>query len=280
MPYLEGIDVSHLNGAIDWQQVRAAGIAFAFIKATQGATFVDDSMLTNIAACREAGIVPGLYHFYRHDDDMPPEDQAANFVRNLAHQPGDLIPAIDVESPGDGAGTFTYPTTEVVARLQVMVDAVRQAIGRAPMIYTYPSAWQEVTGNSTAFAGVCPLWIASYGVDAPRLVGGWTDYAVWQYTDQGSVTGIGTGVDRDRLNGDLAAFCLGALTKGGKAVLNQDGKVHSAPGLSSPEVTVLAHGTCVAVTDGPAPADGLDWWKIDNGAGTTGWSSGKVLSPA
>ena len=281
MPNLEGVDVSHNNGVINWQQVRDAGIAFALIKATQGDKFVDPLVLQNLENCRKEGIVPGVYHFYCHD--IAPEHQAANFIRNLSQQPGDLVPAIDVETLGDGAGKTLPPTTDVVSGLQVMVEAVREAIGRAPMIYTYPSAWDEVTGNSTEFARECPLWIASYKAGAPDLVGGWTDYAVWQYTTKGNVNGIGGIVDRDRFNGgpaELKAFCLGALEKGGRAVLNQDGRVRGAPGMGSPEVGVLLHGTRVAITDGPMPADGRDWWKIDDGAGTTGWSSSKVLSPA
>jgi GH25 family lysozyme M1 (1,4-beta-N-acetylmuramidase) len=280
MAQLEGVDVYHKQGVLNWAQARDAGIAFALIKTTQGNTFTDPRSQTNHERCREVGIVPGGYHFYRHDVD--PEKQAAYFLDHLPRKPGDLIPAIDVEAKGDGAGPVTYSKAEVVRRLGVMVDAVKAAIGRAPMIYTYPSAWVELTGNSREFTE-CPLWIARYGVEKPTLVGGWTTHAVWQYTDQGKVKGIGSGVDRDRLNGgeaELAAFRLGRLEKGGKAVFSQNGKVRSAPGVGSPEVAELPGGTRVSVTDGPQQAGGRDWWKIDDGAGTTGWSSSRVLSPA
>lgn len=217
MASLEGVDVSHLEGVIDWQQVKDAGIAFAFIKATEGNSFVDPMAQTNLAKCREVGIVAGMYHFYRHDVD--PAVQAAHFLKSLsAREPGDLLPAIDVEGQDDGGGSSNYPSDEVVHRVKDVIDAVEKEIGRAPMIYTYPSVWEEITGNSTVFADRCPLWIASYGVTTPTLVGGWTDHAVWQYTDTGTVKGIGGVVDRDRFNGDeagLGAFRLGALTKGG-----------------------------------------------------------------
>src|SRR5215212_8300739 len=102
MAQLEGVDVSHHNGVIDWTQARDAGIAFALIKATQGSTIVDPMMEKNLVRCREAGIVPGLYHFYRHDVD--PAVQAAHFLQNMGpHEPGDLPPAVDVEAPGDGS---------------------------------------------------------------------------------------------------------------------------------------------------------------------------------
>ena len=288
MPDLEGVDVSHHEGVIDWDKVRDDGIAFAICKATEGRTFEDSKVERNLTKCREAGIVPGMYHFYRHDVD--PEAQAAHFINRLSLlQPGDLVPAIDVEGPGDGGGSFDYPRSEVVRRVGVVVRAVQAAVGRAPMIYTYPSAWKELTNNSAAFAGECPLWIASYKVQTPKLMGGWTEHTVWQWTDMGKVKGIGGGVDRDRFNGglsELKGFCVGApekggaLEKGGRAVLNQDGKVRGAPGLNGAEVAVLRGGTRVAIIDGPVPADGREWWKIDDGAGTVGWSSGKLLSPA
>jgi lysozyme len=36
-----GVDVSHHRGAIDWAAVRAQGMAFAYIKASEGGDFVD-----------------------------------------------------------------------------------------------------------------------------------------------------------------------------------------------------------------------------------------------
>mgnify|MGYP001608941578 CR=1 FL=1 len=33
--YVRGIDVSHWNGRIDWQRVKDAGYAFAYIKASE-----------------------------------------------------------------------------------------------------------------------------------------------------------------------------------------------------------------------------------------------------
>lgn len=287
MALLEGVDVSHHNGVIDWEKARDAGISFAIIKATEGKSFVDSLAERNVTRCREAGIVPTLYHFYRHDVD--PEAQAEHFIKRLSLlQAGDLVPAIDVETDDDGGGNIDHSQSEVVRRVGVVVRAVAEKIGRAPMIYTYPAAWKELTGNSTAFAGECPLWIASYR-DSPKLVGGWNDFTVWQWTDQGKVKGLGSGVDRDRFNGGMAelnAFRLGhlgapaRLEQGGKALFNQDGKVREAPGTDAPEVGVLGGGTPVSIIEGPEQADGRDWWKIDDGNGVIGWSSSRVLSPA
>ena len=38
---LTGIDVSNYNGTVDWKKVKESGVAFAFVKATEGITYVD-----------------------------------------------------------------------------------------------------------------------------------------------------------------------------------------------------------------------------------------------
>jgi lysozyme len=278
---LEGVDVSHNNGRVAWPRVRAAGTAFAYIKATEGVTFTDPACSRNLAESRAAGIAPGLYHFYHHDVDA--QQQAAHFLKVLGTpKSGDLPPALDVEAPGDGSGPIAYSASEAERRLSLFVDTVERAIGRTPVIYTYPSAWKEITANWTRLAARCPLWIASYA-NAPTLVGGWTDYAVWQYTDQGEVDGIGTSVDRDRFGGDATAFedlRVRGLVLAGLALLNQDGNVRAAPGLGGRVIKTLQSGTGVAIVDGPQVVKDRDWWKVDDGDGTVGWCSSKVLSPA
>src|SRR5262249_28035984 len=61
--YLNGVDVSHYQGTINWASVRGAGITFAFAKATEGTTYTDPTVNTNIAGMKANGIVPGAYHF-------------------------------------------------------------------------------------------------------------------------------------------------------------------------------------------------------------------------
>jgi lysozyme len=279
MPH-EGIDVSHINGTVDWKRVRAAGIDFAFIKVTEGRTYIDPQCRNNLAGCRDVGIIPGVYHFYHHDAD--PEAQAANFLRTAGRpETGDLPPAIDVEAPGDGAGPITYSQGEVVDRVGVFIQMVERSLGRAPLIYTYPSAWKETTGNSDSFAASCPLWVASYA-SSPTLPAAWKDHTVWQYTDRGRVDGISTIVDRDRMSdvdSELDTLRAHELAIGGMALLAQDGNVREAPGLTTPVLGVLKRGTGVVIVEGPEMVKDRSWWKVDDGEGTVGWSSSKVLTP-
>ena len=62
---LEGIDVSHWQGTIDWAKVRAAGKRFAYIKASEHTSFVDDKYQTDRSRAKSAGLKVGAYHFAR-----------------------------------------------------------------------------------------------------------------------------------------------------------------------------------------------------------------------
>jgi Glycosyl hydrolases family 25 len=58
-------------------------------------------------------------------------------------------------------------------------------------------------GNSADFAPY-PLWLASYGVSKPAVVGGWKSYTFWQYTETGKLAGAGPKTDLSVFTGSLA----------------------------------------------------------------------------
>ena len=53
--YAEGIDVSHWQGTISWPTVAASGKTFAFLKATQGTTYLDATYATNRSGANANG---------------------------------------------------------------------------------------------------------------------------------------------------------------------------------------------------------------------------------
>jgi GH25 family lysozyme M1 (1,4-beta-N-acetylmuramidase) len=202
----EGIDVSNVgqSNTIDWAAVGQAGVAFAYIKATQSTGFSDPSYGRNRAGAAKAGIISGAYHYWRPDADASVQIQHFHNVYG-DWRPGDLPPCLDVELD---AGELTgYTPAQLVAHVSLCLQAMEQLCGKRPVIYTYPAFWRERMGNSQAFNSY-PLWIAAYP-GPPPTIGGWADHVIHQYTDQGSVDGC-PHVDRDTFNGtlaDLRAFC-------------------------------------------------------------------------
>src|SRR5689334_1580650 len=91
-PEVQGIDVSHYQGVIDWNQVAEAGTAFVFIKATEGTSYVDPQFQDNWSGAKAAGLLRGAYHFFQPGED--PQQQAEYFLSVVQTVPGDLPPVL------------------------------------------------------------------------------------------------------------------------------------------------------------------------------------------
>ncbi len=190
---LPGIDVSHWQGAIDWDAVAADGVEFAFIKATEGGDYVDPRFAANWSGAQRAGVVRGAYHFFRPQTDAVA--QAEHFLRTVQLAPGDLPPVLDVEVT-DGRSAAT-----IAAGVRTWLQEVERATGRRPILYTRASFWTAQMGSG--FGGY-PLWVAHYGVSSPNIPAEWSGWTFWQHSDAGRVDGISGDVDLNWFNGDRA----------------------------------------------------------------------------
>jgi MYXO-CTERM domain-containing protein len=215
-PQVPGIDVSYYQPTIDWNAVAADGIIFAFIRVSDGdpatgGTY-DTSFQSHWAGAQAAGILRGVYQYFRPSDD--PIAQADLLISEIggAMTPGDLPPVLDAEAD-DGR-----TPAQVAAAYTEWLNRIETVLGVTPIIYTGKYFWQDNVG-STAFSSY-PLWHAAYPgtwtpSSCPNIADQWSEWAFWQYSSSGHVDGIGTAttnVDVNIFNGDLAA--LQALTFG------------------------------------------------------------------
>ncbi|HEY6932163.1 MAG TPA: GH25 family lysozyme [Marmoricola sp.] len=196
-----GIDVARYqhNPSIDWSQVRNAGVRFAFIKATEGAGYVNPYLAADWAGTRQARIYRGAYHFARPSTDSgDAATEARYFVAHAGtmHGAGVLPPVLDLEVTG-GLGV-----SALRAWVSRWLHTVENLTGRAPIIYVSPHFWKTAMGDSTAFHHY-PLWIAHYAVSTPTVPGGWPTWTFWQGTSSGRVPGINGNTDLDAFNGSL-----------------------------------------------------------------------------
>jgi lysozyme len=219
-----GIDVSRFQGTIDWAQVKAAGVKFAFVQASRGTGYDCDVVpddcgpdlyyATNYAAAKAAGIRVGPYH--RVFIDPEPLEQLRTDARLEADtftsmvgslQPGDLRPALDVESPFDGA-----TAVQIRVWIKTWITRVKRNLGASPIIYTNNASW-AATGNTTKFAAKgYPLWVANFDVKSPLVpASNWAGrgWSVWQYTSSGTVPGISGRVDMNRLRVRFSKISVG-----------------------------------------------------------------------
>lgn len=204
---VQGIDVSHWQGSMDWNAVAVNGTKFAYLKATEGVTFIDDHFEVNYAGSRNAGLIRGAYHFALPDVASGAE-QANYFVDHGGGWVPDgwtLPPVLDIEYNPYGETCYAKTPDQMVAWVADFVSTVRTRIGRAPVIYTTKNWWNRCTGSNPGFGLNSPLWIAGYREDPSQLPSGWATYTMWQYST--------TPLDQDVFQGsldELRAFATGS----------------------------------------------------------------------
>ncbi|MGR6765339.1 glycoside hydrolase family 25 protein [Paenibacillus sp. T2-29] len=193
----KGIDVSRYQGKIDWKAVKADGISFAFIKASQGQRYVDPTFNTNAKGARAAGVLLGAYHFLDATSVEAAKAEARHFAEVLEQVGGgkslDLPPVMDYEN---NPGKLSKTLISAVA-LAFLIELERLT-GRKPIIYT----GNAFAANFNASMGGYPLWIARYSeTRLPSDTVTWKRWDIWQYSDSGKVKGIAGNVDLNEFDG-------------------------------------------------------------------------------
>jgi lysozyme len=186
---VHGIDVSHHQGPIDWPRVARSGISFAFLKATEGGTHIDENFRENFEEARAAGIAVGAYHFFTFCKSGA--EQAANFVAAVPHEAKTLPPVVDIEFGGNCA---TRPSVDELAKeLGDFLTQVEQGFGQQAIVY--------LAGDAASAYGSAvperPRWVRS--IVWPPMG---QDWLIWQYHNAGRVDGIDGIVDLNVLQGD------------------------------------------------------------------------------
>ncbi len=196
-----GIDVSHHQGLIDWPKAKQAGVAFAYVKATEGSQFVDPCFKLNWEATQAAGVVRGAYHFFRARVD--PIVQAKNFIKQLKPllTGFNLPPALDIEYMPE---IKTIDSIMLMANIKQWLDYVEHELGVRPVIYTNQSFWHDYIGHNPVFAKY-PLWLSS-AVKQPGPPSSWHEWTFWQFTVHGKVPGIAPEVDLSFFGGSKQEF--------------------------------------------------------------------------
>ena len=102
----QGIDVSHWQGDIDWEQVKASGIDFVIVKAggSDAGFYTDSRFEENYAGAKAAGLMVGAYYFVgalckSYEDGVA---DAERFIEMLQGKQFEYPVFIDFEAP-DGS---------------------------------------------------------------------------------------------------------------------------------------------------------------------------------
>lgn len=182
-----GIDVSHHQGVINWEAVKAAGIDFAIIRCGYGMNLTeqdDRQWSRNVSECERLGIPYGVYFYsYAMTADMAVEE-GAHAVRLLEGHNPELPVFYDLEENSQlvlGSGGLA----EIARIFCDIVGSKGYEVG----VYASLNWWQYYLTDA-----VFENWY--------RWVAEWRSscsyngrYEAWQYTSKGTVDGINGNVD-------------------------------------------------------------------------------------
>lgn len=197
----QAIDVfGKYQGNINWPEVAANGVKYAFIKVTNGTGKAFPAADEYVQEARNAGIIPGGYHYALGGY---PGEEARVFLAELQRLDlleHALIPADDFEDP-------SMPRTPDARRWWISNFAQWLNItGKAPrqLIYSNANELNSIhAGTITAPAVELLVWDGEWGPNDGALhpiVHYTGTVAVQQYTSAGDVPGIAGHTDRDWIN--------------------------------------------------------------------------------
>ena len=178
---VKGVDVSSYQGEIEWTKIQDQGMSFAFIKATEGSSFIDPYYQTNWKNAQKTNLRIGAYHFFSFDSKGA--TQAKHFIETVPIDKYGLPPVIDVEFYADKEKN-PPDRSEVESELQTMITMLEEHYEKKVILYTTHEAYELYIKDSF---NQCDLWIRDV-LTKPTLPDN-QSWTFWQYTDREQLNG-------------------------------------------------------------------------------------------
>jgi lysozyme len=222
---IQGIDVARYQGRIDFDRVRAYGVHFVYMKATEGKDYIDPMFYDNWNRAKAAGMAHGAYHFMTWCSTAA--EQAAWFEKMVPADPTALPPVLDLEWNHQSSCKVKFSKADILEKIRVMLAAMERHTGKLPIIYT------DIPFHRDILAGESfdnPFWVRSTAAEPHDRYGrrGWT---FWQWTQTGVVPGVKGEVDRNVFFGtpeDWTVFLLTGCDPRAVAELGPTGRCRIA----------------------------------------------------
>ncbi len=207
---IDGIDVSVYQSEIDWAKVKRQGIDFAYIRvgysylASPHRTNMDSFFEENYKKARANDIMVGVY-YYSTATTIAEAQKEAKFVLDiLDDRELDLPVAYDFEMPSDSRLTSAYNGWSSSSRKDkaasnslAFMNYIEKNSDYTSLFYSYrsiTSPYLNPKGNKINMRLIdskFKVWLAQYSSDNSYE----RPYEFWQYTSDGSITGISGRVD-------------------------------------------------------------------------------------
>lgn len=195
-----GIDVSHHQGNIKWGKVANSGIDYAIIRCGYGSNKKsqdDTEFLDNVEGAQENGIEIGVY-LYSHATSISKARGEAKHALRLLDEAGldpndlDLPVFYDIEDSSQSS----LGAKKLGNIAEAFCDAIEEE-GYVAGVYSSKSWWEDKLTASEFTTEGWYRWVARYSASTSTKKTGVEDTSIWQFTSQGTVSGISGDVDVD-----------------------------------------------------------------------------------
>lgn len=193
--YRLGIDVSHYQGDIDWQKVKAAGIEFVFVRlgyrgyGQDGVLKLDTNFEKNMEGARAAGLDVGVYFFAQAVNETEAVEEAEFVLEHLMEYDLQMPVVYDPESVvHEEARTDNVTGEQFTKNTKAFCEAIEKS-GYDAMVYCNMT-WQAFKLDLEELEEY-PIWYADYE-EYPQTP---YHFEIWQYSNEGTVDGIQGNVD-------------------------------------------------------------------------------------
>lgn len=190
-----GVDVSSHQQVVDWQQLKQAGVEFAFVRLGyrgygSGELKQDEYALQNLAGAKAAGIAVGAYVFSQAITVAEAEEEARFALEILGDFRLDMPLVYDWEYVSEDART-AHMDKRTLTDCTLAYCRIVEAAGYEAMVYFNGSQARDLLylEELTEYR----FWLAMYDISLPHPCR--VDF--WQYTNKGSLPGIEGNVDID-----------------------------------------------------------------------------------
>lgn len=187
---LRGIDVSWVQGDIDWPLVARSGIDFVIIRAGRGdidgtGPSMDTYFTQNIQGALENGLNVGVYFYSYAETPEQAETEARFFV--------DLLDGYEITYPVimDLEEELDEEDADISGIVEAFLETVAES-GYYPMLYSYKARLDYVLDRE--IVEKYALWVAQFSTQRPVTE---YNYYMWQYSYEGRINGIDGNVDYD-----------------------------------------------------------------------------------
>lgn len=202
-----GIDLSYHNDMVDWDKLATSGIEFVMLRCgyrgyTEGGLIVDDKFKEYAQEANRVGINLGVY-FYTQAITVEEAVEEADFVIDLIKDYSIQYPVgWDTEYLNEEKARTNTTEIDKDLRSQMAIafcERIKEE-GYYPVIYVSEN-WMRRNMNAEMISSY-DIWAAQYQPQNDFLY----DFAIWQYTESGSVMGINQEIDLDISMVDYASF--------------------------------------------------------------------------